>query len=36
MEKVKPVPITREELIEKYADVFGDGVGKFALNTTSD
>ena len=36
MEKVKPVPITREELIEKYPDVFGDGVGKFALNTTSD
>ena len=36
MEKVKPVPITREELIEKYPDVFGDGVGKFALNTKSD
>ena len=30
MEKVTHVPITREALIEKYPDVFGDGVGKLA------
>ena len=30
MEKVTYVPITREALIEKYPDVFGDGVGKLA------
>ena len=30
MEKVTHVPITREALIEKYPNVFGDGVGKLA------
>ena len=30
MEKVTHVPITREALIKKYPDVFGDGVGKLA------
>ena len=30
MEKVTHVPITREALIEKYPDVFDDGVGKLA------